>query len=382
MKKNKILFLIYDKNFGGCSRHVYNLCTNLNCNEFKPILVSISSPIHNKIKDKIKSYSLEMKSKTDLAIVNKIKKIVSKEKPNIIHLHSTRAGILGTYILKDTKIPIIYTEHLFTQNYIPLNKYIFQIQLFLFKYLSNHISHTIAVSNSVKKFFLEKRIFPKNKISVIYNGTCTNKLKHNIFNQNDLINLGSVGSLTNIKNYEYLLKSIKIIKKYHQNFHLEIVGNGPCEKKLKNISNKSNLNDYVTFTPFTDNIYEKINKWDIYIQPSISESFGLSIAEAMSMKIPIIATKTGGIPELVNKKSGILVDLKNPNQLADSIIKLMNDLNLRKNMGQHAHETIEKNFTIKQMVNKTKKLYRSFLSINYFLVIFKIYILSNHLFEI
>ena len=104
----KILYIISDKNFGGGSRHVFDLIANIDKNKFEPVLISIPSPILNRVKN-IKKYKVEMNSRFDLKAVKKIQEIVNIEKPNIIHLHSTRAGILGTYAAKKLNIPIIYT---------------------------------------------------------------------------------------------------------------------------------------------------------------------------------------------------------------------------------------------------------------------------------
>ena len=144
-----------------------------------------------------------------------------------------------------------------------------------------------------------------------------------------------------------------------ENWKLEIIGTGPQEQQLKKLVNKYGLNDKIKFLNEQKDVSRFFPTWNVYIQPSISESFGLSIAEAMSCGIPIIATKTGGITELVDKNSGILVEPKNAIELASAIIKLATSEELRVGMGQSAFKRIIKHFSLNIMINKMEQLYTS-----------------------
>lgn len=357
----KILYIISDKNFGGGSRHVFDLITNLDKKKFKPVLVTIPSKIEILLKNKCTVYEVDMKSRLDLQAVSKIKEIILKEKPEIIHLHSTRAGILGTLAARNIGIPIIYTEHLFTKDYLPHNKIIHALQMQVLKRLSKNIAKVIAVSQSVKDYLAQNKIFQDNKIEVIYNGIqLSNKPYAISHKQKKEIIIGSIGTLTELKGYKYLIEALKIACPEYgrgENWKLEIIGSGEDEQKLKSLTKKYNLENSIIFTSFTSDIENKIAKWDIYIQPSLSESFGLAIAQAMDLGIPVIASRTGGIPELVDNNSGILVTPKNPEALSSAIIKLAQDEKLRNKMGLSARERIKKYFSLEIMINKTEKLY-------------------------
>lgn len=380
----KVLYIISDKNFGGGSRHVFDLIINLDKNIFTPILISIPSPILDLLKDKtprfhsldytrgrsgqVKTYSVEMNSRLDLKAVKAIQKIIKKEKPDIIHLHSTRAGILGTMAAKKYKIPIVYTEHLFTNEYIPHSKLIYIYQLNAFKFLSKYISKVIAVSNAVKQYLVDKKVFISRQVEVIYNGVNTSyqplvptsldrdsdrsvgaiNNKH----QKKIITIGSIGTLTKIKGYKYLIDAVQNIN----NAKLEIIGSGPDLDLLKDLDK----NKKVKFSYQIKDPGKIISNWDIYIQPSLSESFGLALAEAMSLGLPVIATRAGGIPELVDD-AGLLVAPNDGNALKDAIIKLINDSKLREDLGKKAKVRIQKYFTLEKMVKKTENLYQSLL---------------------
>lgn len=350
--KLKILYIISDRQFGGGSRHLYDLISNLNEERFEPVLVSRPSPILEKLKDKIKTYSVEMKNRLDFKAIKKIKEIIILEKPDLVHLHSTRAGILGIMAAKHFSIPIIYTEHLFTEDYIPHSASIHFLQKIAFKYLLQRVDKIIAVSQSVKKYFLNERI-PQGKIVVIYHGTAENKNVRAINKKVKIV--GTVG----IKDYQTLISAIKYLNKKYPDIRLEIAGAGWGGSEAKNLK-LNNTNSSVKFLGAleSEELKKKMAEWDIYVHSSLFESFGLAIVEAMAMGLPIVATNVGGIPELVEDGvNGFLVDKKNSHELSKAIIKLIENVDLRKKMSENNIKKIKEQFSLDKMIKETEKLY-------------------------
>lgn len=358
----KILYIISDQGLGGSSRHLLDLMNGINKNSFRPILLSASSSVLNRSRN-ITTYAIDMKSRIDLKAIKEIKNILNKEKPDLIHLHATRAGLLGTYSAIKTKIPVIYTEHLFTKDYVPHNSIIYSAQIFAFRKLAKHINRVIAVSGAVKKYLIDKKIFSENKIEIIHNGVKINgdynKINHlNISKHNrSKIIIGTVGSLNKLKGQKYLIEGFGNLSHKFTNFQLEIVGSGPDRDYLMKIAKNLNLQKKIKFHGREEDVSRIMNRWDIYVQPSLSESFGLSVAEAMSVGIPVVATATGGLTELINNDSGILVRPKDPYAISCAIMKLAMDSKLRHKIGQQAKNRIEKNFSLENMLKKTEKLY-------------------------
>jgi glycosyltransferase involved in cell wall biosynthesis len=120
---------------------------------------------------------------------------------------------------------------------------------------------------------------------------------------------------------------------------------------------KYKLQNKVFFLGQKDNMFEEIAKWDIYVQPSLSESFGLALAETMNLGVPAVASNVGGMKEIIDDKSGILVKPQNISDLTDAIKRLILDPNLRKSMGQNAKNRIETYFSYQNMINKTEEIY-------------------------
>ncbi|MCL5795576.1 MAG: glycosyltransferase family 4 protein [Patescibacteria group bacterium] len=355
----KILYCISDNQFGGGSYHVLKLLENIDRKRFTPILVSKNSDIASRLSKKTKCYILPLKNRVDSASINKLREIITKEKPDLIHLHSTRAGILGTMAAKDFQIPIVYTEHLFTASYVPKNKIIYWMQKTAFKKISSHINCVIAVSGSVKEYLLKENIFPNKKVVVIYNGVEIPKIpKRKNHNQ---ITVGSIGSLSVIKGYNYLIEALGLIKKaYPKIYHklkIKLIGRGEEKANVIQLAKTLGVIDKINIIDYQGNIDEELFALDIYAQPSLSESFGLAVAEAMAHKLPVIVSKVGGLTEIVDDKTGIMIEPKNQKQIAHAIIKLAGNNQLSEKLATNARQKIIKYFSLTKMIRETEKIY-------------------------
>lgn len=356
--KHKVLYIISDANFGGGSRHLCDLINNLDNKKFETILITKPSPIMTELKNKIKIYEVEMKNRIDQKSVQNIKDILKKEKPNLIHLHSTRAGILGTIAAKKTNTPVIYTEHLFTKDYIPYNKFVHLGQIYTYKFIQKDINKVIAVSESVKEYLINRKIFSSEKIEVIYHGISLPK-KINAKKKNNKIIIGTIGTLTTLKGQQYLLKAVKIALDKGCDIKLEIIGSGPEQAKLEQLSAKLGMQKNIKFLGFIKDIKKRIANWDIYVQSSLSESFGLATLEAMANGLPIIATNVGATEEVVGK-NGILVKPADEKSLTSAIIKLTKNKKLLENYSQKSYLQAQK-FSLRKMISQTEKLYSNLL---------------------
>lgn len=360
MKKLKVLEIIGDATLSGAPRHLLALLENFDLKKMAVFVICPPGPLAGEIRNLRKTIDLEivpMHSKLDWMAISEIKKNIKHIKPDIIHVHGTRAGSVGRLAAIGLRIPVIYTEHLWTKNYRLSSRVANLLQMIGLWFLDMFTDLNIAVSQAVKDFMVESQISRPSKITVIYNGIEPSKKKAKIFSQ-DSITLGTVGTLNFQKGIQYLIQAMpQIIKEFPQT-KLVIVGEGTFKDHLKKIVTKMKLGKYITFTGFIKDIEDEMVKFDIYVQPSISESFGLAIIQAMSLGIPIVATNTGGIPEVVTTgKSGILVEIGHPEALAKAIIGLLRDRSKAKQMGKLAAEDAKIKFNLKEMVKETEGIY-------------------------
>jgi len=360
MTKLKILEIIGEATLAGAPRHLLALLENFDLKKFSLHVIAPAGPLAGEIRDLKKNIDLEiipMGSKLDFKAISEIRRHIKHLKPDIIHIHGTRAGSLGRLAAIGLKIPVIYTEHLWTRNYRLTSRLAHGIQLSALWFLDMFTDLNIAVSQAVKDFMVESQISRPEKIAVIYNGIESPKKKAKIF-EKKTITLGTVGTINFQKGMQYLIQALpKVLKEYPET-KLVIVGEGVYKKKLQELTKRLKLQKAVTFTGFLKDIDDEMKNFDIYLQPSLSESFGLAIVQAMSLGIPVVATNTGGIPEVVTTgKSGILVERAKPQALAEAILKLLRDKKKSKEMGKLAAEEVKIKFNLKDMVQATEEIY-------------------------
>jgi glycosyltransferase involved in cell wall biosynthesis len=225
-------------------------------------------------------------------------------------------------------------------------------------------SAVVAVSKGLRQLALET--MPSIPISVIYNG-----INNEVFRPNHLsatharrtTRLLTVSRLINRKGLEYLFIAVAAIEGHP--LHVDIVGTGSAEKRLRDMVVKLGLENIVTFHGYQPpaELARLYNEADIFVLPSISESLGLVFLEAMACGLPIIATHVGGIPEIVkNNENGILVDAAKPNQIAYAITTLIDKPALRKRFAQNNAAKIRKQFTWDRIAQSYEAVYVEALS--------------------
>ncbi|MFA5794745.1 MAG: glycosyltransferase family 4 protein [Candidatus Brocadiia bacterium] len=284
--------------------------------------------------------------------------------PDVVHCHTSKAGFLGCLAAKLTGVPnIIWSPHghIFSADaQIPQVTGLSMSIFYWFWKLTCWCSNTvIALTESDKKDQVMLGLAPDKKFRVVYNGLDA------LVNGADKIPeikgqpiLGVIGRLSPEKGQEYLLKAISILKPQYPQINLLVVGDGGQRKYLHSVSEQLQITSLVTFTGLVENIHPFVSKMDIVVLPSLYESFGLVLLEAMAMKKPVIASNVNGIPEIVeNGKSGILVAPRDAQALAVAIQKLIDNPVLANTMGQNGFDRFIKLFTREQMIVKIKTIY-------------------------
>lgn len=242
-----------------------------------------------------------------------------------------------------------------------------------FKWYSKQVDKFIAISESVRLRTLTLGCEP-GKIETIYNGIY---LPESYSNQRlnefcklknwpeDVFITGITGQMTETKGYEDVLEAFKLVYKNNNKVRLALGGKPlePLYSYLMEKITKENLGDVVCFTGWlaaSDIFYRNI---DVYVLASRhEEGFGLVVAEAMAYALPVVATQSGGVTEIIeNGENGFLVEKQNISQMADQLYILSKDKNLCKTVGKNARNRIEVHFNIKTqsqaLVNSFKELF-------------------------
>jgi glycosyltransferase involved in cell wall biosynthesis len=175
------------------------------------------------------------------------------------------------------------------------------------------------------------------------------------FDRSNII-IGTVGRLVRDKGHEYLFEALKQIDSTKITTQLLIVGDGPEENRLKNLARELGIN--VLFLLKRHDIAELMRCMNIYVQPTLRESFGIAIAEAMYSGLPVIASDVGGIPEIIqNGSNGILVEPKNPTAIADAILELIKNPAKAAELARKGRDSVIVKYTGKIYAEKVGRIY-------------------------
>ncbi len=289
----------------------------------------------------------------------KVLSIISEYKPHIIHgaifEGMTMAAINGTL----GRVPIILLE----ETSDPQNRK--SRANFLLRQFSKLSDKVIAISPEVKNYLIEKAKIKKHKIQLINNGiaipiiptieeTLTNKEK---FDLKGYVVIGFTGRLYNDhKRISDLIEAISIIR--NKMIKLLIVGDGKDKELILIKIKEYNLQNIVIMTGFQRNTSKYYAMMDIFCIPSSREGFGLVAAEAMMHSLPVIATRVGGLADVVvNNETGFLVPPFNPKAIADKLIILIENSSLRKVFGDAGYRRAMENYTSDRYCSEVEKLY-------------------------
>lgn len=278
---------------------------------------------------------------------------------DIIHIHMASRGSffrksIFVLIAKIFKKKIILHIHgaefmVFYKN--ECIKIIKKYVIFIF----NIADKIIALSDQWKSNLTE--IVDNNKIVVIRNSILIPKVNENKdYSEANILFLGRIGERKGI--YDLINVIEKIVKQGYR-FKLKLAGDGDIEK-VREICKSKNISRYIDTVGWIngDDKIKLLKESTIFVLPSYNEGLPMSILEAMSYSIPVIATNVGGIPEVVsNKINGYIIKAGDIKNLEESLIRLIEDKNLRCKMGNNAKETISDNFNLERIIKIIVRLY-------------------------
>jgi len=170
----------------------------------------------------------------------------------------------------------------------------------------------------------------------------------------------TVGRLHPVKDIETFLKAAKKTLERCENVWFVVVGEGPLRKDLENLAKRLGIYKNVVFAGFRQDVERFMAAADIYVMTSIYEPFGLVVAEAMAAGKPVIVTNVGGMPEIVGD-AGLIVATRDVDALAEAMLKLLKDEELRRKLGEKARERIEESFSAESVGERLVQIYGSLL---------------------
>jgi len=307
----------------------------------------------------------------------KILKIIRSEKPQIVHTHTSKAGLLGRLAAFVAKTPIIIHTphgHIFYGYFGRVTSYLFVL---IEKLLAKITDKIISLTNQEGLDHVRLNIACPEKFISIHSGVDIQRfisaksggdgLKASFGIMPQSLVVGTIGRLVPIKGHEYLIEAAPKILKEVPGVKFVLVGDGNLRPKLERLTNALNVQDAFLFLHWRSDIPKIIRMFDLFTLPSLNEGMGKVLVEAMAAGKAIVASNTGGIPDLVvHAHNGLLVPPGNPSRLAEAIVTLLKDSNKRQEMGENG-KLLAQRYSVESMVNKTETLYEELLAKNGYL---------------
>lgn len=382
----KILYIITQSEWGGAQKNVLDLACELA--KKHEILIAAGhdggSNFFAQLKENnIKFFRLKYLRRSaknpflDALSVWEIFKLLKKEKPDILHLHSSKAGFVGAIAGKLAKIKkIIHTVHgaVFEA---PFSKSAKIFYLWLEKFGAKFKDKIICVSKNDKKIWLKYNVAPENKLVVIHNGIDLEKMEFLPKNEAreslaglsvpffeamksknpDLKIVGAIANFYPEKGLPYFIQAATTIFITKKDLLFVIIGEGRQRILLEEMIKDARIENKFILAGAVKNASRYLKAFDVLVLPSIKEGFPYAILEAMAAGLPIVTSHIGGIPEIIqDSQNGFLTLPKNSEMLARNITELIENPLLIQKFSQNNLEKI-KEFSVKRMVEETENIY-------------------------
>ncbi len=368
-KRRKVLFLITKSNFGGAQRYVFDLATHLPKEEFEVVVAAGGGgPLVEKLTTagvrtiQIPSLQRDINPLAEIKAFFEILAIIRHEKPDVLHLNSSKIGGLGALAGRLCGVKrIIFTAHGWEFNaprpswQKPFIRFFSLLSVFL-------AHHTIAISEDIRCYV--PRMLLK-KTTVIHNGinpvaTLPQDEVGQFFKERgvplDRPLIGTLAELHPVKGLRYAIEAIAHLRENGTKAALVVMGEGDERGALEQLIRERNLEDSVFLLGFVPDAPRYLSAFTIFTLPSLSEGLSYALLEAGSAGLPVAATRVGGIPEVIEDGvNGILIPPQNSTALAEAFRILLSDDEQR--YGSALRERVQTHFSLEKMLTKIVELY-------------------------
>ena len=344
-------------------------------------LILITSPVKaptlatkeflEKFKDKViyvEQLQREINPLTDFLALVRLYRIFRQENFDIVHTHTAKTGILGRIAARLAGVPkVVHFSHghNFYGYFGPLgSRLVIMLERFMARFTDKFIVLTELEKNDMSVY----KVAQPAKVVVINSGLELNKYRNVNINkagkkkelqleENELV-VGMISRLEPIKGPQYLVEAAKSVIANMSGIKFLIVGEGSLKAKLAGRCRELGMADKFVFTGWREDIPEILSLLDILVLPSLNEAVGRVLIEAGAAGVPVVATKVGGIPEIVrDQETGLLVPPQDIDSLTKAIILLAQNKETRKNLGEVARKWIDEKFSADNMVASVANLY-------------------------
>jgi len=319
----------------------------------------------------IESLHRELELGNDWRAYRELKRIIRAEKPDIVHTNSSKAGILGRLAAKSCRVRVIVHSphgHIFYGYYGRLKTAVF---VAVEKWAAKFTGRITNLTQLGLDDHLKLKIGPRKKFTVIYAGIDTDLYSKPLKNPEEVKKelgipegkfvVGWVARFADIKNPLMMVKAGEILSG-NPDYHFLMAGDGELYDETVQYVRDQGLDQRFTFTGHRTDIPDLLSAMDVYCLTSKNEGMGRTILEAQAAGVPVIATRVGGVPEIVEHEfSGILIPSRDVTALCGSLVRINSESALRKKLAKGASIRLNR-YSLKKTLADIDKLYKELLS--------------------
>lgn len=362
-----VTHLITDLITAGAQQALYRLLLHTDRTKYRPVVIALrdgDTEIAARIKVlDIPVIDLQMLPRWRFDRLSRLYRELRRNKPDILHCWMVHSNIIGRVIGRTTSVPAIVVSRRSDRNggeiYTRMNRW-----------LVDWSDGIIAVSESTRQAELAETGIDPSRVVMIPNGIdmsvftpqpapkARKQLRETLGISDDHFLIGSVGRLTEAKGYPDLLRAFQIVVQQRPEARLIIVGKGKLEAGLKSLAAVLKISEKVQFSGVRSDIPQLLNALDMFAFSSHWEGMPNALMEAMAAGLPCVATNVSAAPELINDGvHGLLVPPSNHQKLAEKLLAMINDPELRHRLAKAAQERIQTEFNLENTAAKTMALY-------------------------
>lgn len=367
----KIFHIITKATWGGAQVYTYDLLQEALKHGFSATLIyGVAGELSERIKTNtiphihIPSLERNVNIFGDVHTLITLYKLIRKERPDVVHIHSSKAGFIGSLAARLARCKkVVFTAHGWPHNESrpEWQRIIFRVlEWFTILFATN----TIAVSHTM--YAQAPDVLIHKKISVIKNGVDAFSLygKENARTALALslppqtFLFGTIAELHKNKGLDILIMAFAEVRKNYPNVKLSILGGGEEKDRLSQLITREKLHDAVFLLGNVPQAKEYLKAFTVFILPSRTEALGYVLLEAGMAKIPCIATRVGGIPEIIeHKKTGLLVSKEDPRELALALTFALTHKQEMEMYADNLHTKVLNEYSKKEMLESIFALY-------------------------
>ncbi len=322
----RIAHIDTERTWRGGEQQVFSLVEHLSRHGHQNLIIGRSS---SALSQRLKAISQEVFEvcpwgEWDLWAAHLVNRKIRRRRIDVVHAHTAHGVALAALATLGTKIPIIGTRRV--DFHLERN--------FFSQWKHERTSQFLAISKKVKEVLMSDGI-PERKISLVPSGIDFSRFKNVSkaslsemgFPPGTLI-VGQVAALAPHKAQDDFLKAVAILKDKIPQLGVVMVGEGECRKDLEALAEELGISGQVKFLGFREDALRFLAAFDVFCLSSCDEGLGTSLLDAMALRVPIVATRTGGIPEIIEDgKTGYLSPPHQPTQLAEVLSKAIEEKN-------------------------------------------------------